>query len=149
MGAVAPHCPQHRRKKLRDRNNRLRHRSGGLSHGCSGGPNRWRDKGRYHSCGGDGSCNDIHEIKVAEEQRHFDGRDDHVFKNTLGHGVNVMVSQTLRLGGPTCVTPDIVGNRVSRDGPWTDDRASWPRNPTAAKWSTPHWQRSRTGEGPA
>lgn len=74
---------------------RLRHRSGDY---------RWvlgraqpvRDKGgtilRWY-----GSCTDIHEIKVAEEQRHLMlGEMNHRVKNTLAM-VNVMVSQTLRL----------------------------------------------------
>lgn len=44
-----------------------------------------------------GSCTDIHEIKVAEEQRHLMlGEMNHRVKNTLAM-VNVMVSQTLRL----------------------------------------------------
>ena len=44
-----------------------------------------------------GSCTDIHEIKVAEEQRQLMlGEMNHRVKNTLAM-VNVMVSQTLRL----------------------------------------------------
>jgi PAS domain S-box-containing protein len=95
-----------------------------------------------------GSCTDIHEIKVAEEQRQLMlGEMNHRVKNTLAM-VNVMVSQTLRLSDNLRDAQTALQSRISMMAQAHDRliAASWAetRMPEVIDAAlAPH----RTGEG--